>query len=270
MTHDKKSGKTTFIDKVFVILAAILILYFTALKLFINYCQKFLKGKFWEETIYYPIILIVYGPIFGLVLINEIRNKQLPSVVKNMTKAFTAIVTLVTLFAYAFLFNKTILQPLYEIIISIICWSNVLSGIFYIFSNNNKNSNPEKYLIPVSVKRYCKFIILTLFVPAFMFTNYIFSIFCHGEMHEEIVQLKYSYRIFSSNRYGNEYTLKFENGASIFYGRIYYSDVQYGDYIKVKTKKGLFGMPVLINTDEIPLTAEEIKEYKVKKQQNTK
>lgn len=75
---------------------------------------------------------------------------------------------------------------------------------------------------------------------------------------------------FICNRHGNEYTLKFENGASIFYGRIYYSDVQYGDYIKVKTKKGLFGMPVLINTDEIPLTAEEVKEYKAKKQQNTK
>lgn len=226
-----------------------------------KFLKKHLKGKFWEEQIYYILILITFGIVFGIIALRYILKKDYSNPkLKKITK-FTLILAVI---GYLMTINSHnfIISSFYKVIGGGIATVHLLIGLMYLILNN-KCTTPET-TIPVFIKKACKFLLFIYIIPFLLTANRILSI---GNTYEEIAYVNYINPLtrffhFGNPNYAPQYELQFENGEIIPVRYFHPDNIQPGDYVKVKIEKGLFNIPIFASRDSVALSPQEVAAYK--------
>lgn len=226
-----------------------------------KFLKKHLKGKFWEEQIYYILILLTFGLVFGIIVLRYIKKKDF----SNPTlKKITKLTLIIAVIGYFMIVDSDhlIIPEFYKVIVGIITTIHLLIGLMYLILNN-KCTTPET-TIPVFIKKACKFLLFIYIIPFLFAVNWMSA----GEnTYEEIAYVDYINPLtrffdFGNPNYAPQYELQFENGGIIPVRYFHPDNIQPGDYVKVKIEKGLFNIPQFVSRDSVALSPQEVAAYK--------
>ena len=230
-----------------------------------KFLKKHLKGKFWEEQIYYILILLTFGLVFGIIVLRYIKKKDF----SNPTlKKITKLTLFLAVIGYLLIVNSDhlIIPPFYKVIVGIITTIPLLIGLIYLIPFSNKETTPETP-VPVYIKKATKFLLFIYIIP-FLLTAY--RILSTGKIYEEIAYVDYINPLTRFFHFGNpngapHYELQFENGGIIPVRYFHPDNIQPGDYVKVKVETGFFNIPQFVSRDSVPLSPQEVAAYKLLK-----